>query len=111
MTSKGLTPGQRRLVEAMRRLGFGRIENLIVQHGEPVFDVGTRVRRERKFGSSDSPPRTSNAPHEALKAEVVELLDELALIGDGIVDAIDVRHGLPFRLITSHTPQPEGSAS
>lgn len=111
MTSKGLTPGQRRLVEAMRLLAFGRIENLVVQHGEPVFDAATRFRRERKLGGKGGLSHRPIPPSCVLKSEVRELLDELAAIGDGIIDRIEVRHGLPFRLITSHSPQQNGGAS
>ncbi|HNO79221.1 MAG TPA: hypothetical protein PKN33_14305 [Phycisphaerae bacterium] len=108
MISKNLTPARRRLVEAMRRLAFGRIENLVVRDGEPILDATTRFRRERKLGVIGSPPHRPIPPTCSLKSEIRELFDEFAAIGDGIVDAIEIRHGLPFRLITTFTHKHEG---
>lgn len=38
-----------------------------------------------------------------LKRQVVELIEELTGLGDGIVSLIEVKHGLPFRVFLRTT--------
>lgn len=98
----GLSESRRRLVDTMRQMWFGRIENLAVRNGEPSFDPAPRIIREVKFGGENAPRPESN--HDfALKSQVVELLDHLTEIGDGSVQSIEVKYGLPFRLIVQQT--------
>ena len=44
-TTRDLTDAQRRLVAVMSAHQFGRIENLSVQAGQPVFDGDVRIVR------------------------------------------------------------------
>jgi hypothetical protein len=39
----------------MQRLNFGRIENLHVRGGEPVFDPAPRVSKKLKIGGENDP--------------------------------------------------------
>jgi hypothetical protein len=57
----------------MQRLNFGRIEDLVVRGGEPVFDPAPRVIQQ-----------------------MIELVEAIASLGEGKVLTIDVKHGLPF---------------
>jgi hypothetical protein len=83
----------------MQRLNFGRIEGLVVQDGRPVFDPRPRVVREIKFGGENGPrPELAKADF-ALKAEVRQLFAQLEALGDGVVSSLEVKHGLPFRMI------------
>jgi hypothetical protein len=93
-----LTPSQRHLVELMQQLNFGRIEDLQVCGGEPVFDPPPRVIRKLKIGGDNS-SRPEAAFHDfPLKAQTVEMLEALAQLGDGEVMAIEVKHGLAFSM-------------
>jgi len=38
VTKAALTPARKRLVELMQEVNYGRIEELRVENGEPVFD-------------------------------------------------------------------------
>ena len=55
-----LSNGRARLVELMQQLCFGRIENLTVRRGEPIFDPPPKVSREVKLGSDNDPQELSN---------------------------------------------------
>jgi hypothetical protein len=86
------------LVERMQALNFGRIENLPVEDGEPVFGPATRVTREHKFGGENGARPESAAADFALKSQIIELLAVFDQIRDGTFEVIEVRHGLPFRV-------------
>ena len=49
---KDLSPGTQRLVLLMRHMGYGRIENLRLQGGDPLFSPPPRVIRKKKLGTS-----------------------------------------------------------
>ena len=93
-----LDEGSQRLIAMMHRIGFGRIESLSVSAGRPVFDPPPRVIREVRLGAESASPRQIGDADFAVKRAVVELLAELAAVGVATV-AIEVRHGLPARLI------------
>lgn len=103
-----LTPARRRLIEVMQAVNFGRIEFLAVRGGEPVFDPPPRVVREIKFGGDNDPRPERSLDDFAVKGGVAELLGWLARIGDGRVDVLEVKHGLPFRMTVAGTPAPTG---
>jgi hypothetical protein len=95
-----LSPNRRRLVEAMQVLNFGRIEQLQIRAGEPVFTPAPRLIQDIKIGSADGGPRPELAREDfPLKASVLELFDHLDRIRDGTVAVVEVRYGLPFRVV------------
>jgi hypothetical protein len=101
-TSKAtLTSARRRLLELMQFVNFGRIENLIVRGGEPSLVPPPRVVREIKFGGDNGPRPELATDDFRLKAQVVDLFRELDRLGDGTVEALEVKHGLPFRLMVA----------
>ncbi len=99
-----LSSAQQRLVKTMQEIAFGRIESLSVLRGEPVFDQDTKVIRERKFGTDGEALPQPCLTDFGLKRQVCELLQELMAIQNGRVACLEVRHGLPFRLITAEAP-------
>jgi len=97
---------QRQLVDLMSEIGFGRIEQLIVQGGQPVFVPPPRVVREFKLERDEPEPGIRTARDYALKAQVCFLLRRLTQLGHGRVESIVVAHGLPTRMsITTHESQ------
>jgi hypothetical protein len=95
-TKSSLSDSRRRLVELMQRLNFGRIQNLVVRDGEPVFDPAPKVIQKVKIGGENGPRPELSCEDFLLKKQTVELLDAIADLGDGTVLIIDVKHGLPF---------------
>jgi hypothetical protein len=94
-----LSPAGERLVRLMQELNFGQVRDLIVRDGEPVFDPPPRVVREVKFGGENGPRPEAAKGDFALKAQVREMLARLEALGDGVVECIEVKHGLPFKMI------------
>lgn len=105
-TKSTLSAARRQLVERLQQLNFGRIEGLLVRGGEPVFGPTTRVVREIKFGGDNAPRAERDLDDFVIKAQVVELLRLLVEIGHGRIDVLEVKHGLPFRLIVAEPPDP-----
>lgn len=98
-TKSSLSAVQKRLLEIMQRLNFGRIENLTVVQGAPSFDPAPRLIRDVKLGGGENGPRAELARDDfALKSQVVEMFDHLSRLDDGSVVVIHVAHGLPCRL-------------
>lgn len=98
-TKSSLSAPRRRLLEAMQRLNFGRIEGLGIRRGEPVWEPTPKIIQDVKLGGGENGPRPE-LPREdfALKSQVVEMFDHLSRLGDGSVAVIHVAHGLPCRL-------------
>lgn len=100
-----LSPNRRWLVETMQWVGFGQIKGLTIRGGEPQLDPYPEVVVEWKFGAADNGNHSvARRGESALKTQVTELLERLDTLGDIVVTAIEVRHGLPFRLITNQRP-------
>jgi hypothetical protein len=82
----------------MHAVNFGRIERLQVCGGQPVLSPPPRVVYEVKFGGENGPRPERAARNFRLKDQVLELFAELDRLGDGVVETLEIRHGLPFRL-------------
>jgi hypothetical protein len=103
LAKAALSVPRQRLVELMQTINFGRIEDLAVRGGNPVFDPPPRIVREVKFGGENGPRPEQAAADFLLKAQVVELFQQFEQIGDGVIESIDVKHGLPFRMTVPET--------
>ena len=90
---------RKRLLRVMQENPYSRIEHLAVISGEPAFGPNTKIIAETKFGVGDGPRREAGLPDYALKKEVVELFQQLNHIGSGEVLTLEIRGGLPFRMI------------
>lgn len=97
-----------RLVVLMRSLQFGTIRDLVIQGGRPVLHSDLQVTKEIRFGSDRS--RTAQSTDIALKAQVLELFRLFEEIGTGAIEVLEVRHGLPFRVVIAESPARLGGA-
>lgn len=97
-TKSSLSGPKAQLLEWMQWLNFGRIQDLAVRNGEPVLDPPPRVVREVKFGGENGPRHESAKTDFALKAQVQDLFAHLEAMGGGVVQCIEVKHGLPFKM-------------
>ena len=93
-----LSDGRRRLLRLMQDINFGAIEELEIRGGEPMFNPPPRVVREIKFGGENGPRPEAGSPDFALKSSVAELMHSLTQIGDGTIERLEVKHGVPFRM-------------
>jgi len=101
-----LPPSTRRLIRLMQTLNFGRIDGLVVRDGQPVLDPPPEILREVKFGGENGPRPEATIEDFLLKSQVIEFIDQLSRLGDGIVESLEVRHGLPFRMTVRDTVRP-----
>ena len=99
VTKGGLSAARRGLVETMQWLTFGRIERLVIRDGEPVENPAARIVREVKFGTCEQGPRGELGMRDfALKLAVRQLFEQFDRVRDGVIELIEVRHGLPHRM-------------
>jgi hypothetical protein len=96
-TASRLSAPRRQLIELCQRIGFGRIEHLAVQNGEPRCDLQANIVSEIKLGTSVQRP-AALPPDFTLKPQVIELLSWFDLMRDGRIRRLEVKHGLPFAL-------------
>ena len=99
LTKASLTEPRRRLLEAMQRLNFGKIEGLKVRNGEPVFQPAPRIIQDIKIGGENGPRPELTIEDFALKSAVIELFGHLSRNGDGTLETIEVKYGMPFKLV------------
>jgi hypothetical protein len=98
-TKSSLSTAQKRLLEIMQKTNFGRIEGLKVRDGQPAFDPPPRIVKVVKLGAAESEARAElEVADFALKREHIELFENLRRVGDGTVESIEIKSGLPFRL-------------
>lgn len=93
-----LSTDQAELVELMQKINFGRIVNLRVRRGQPVLKPRPTVIREHKFGGENGPRPEMAANDFLLRDAVVELFQCIHDLHDGMINVLEVKHGLPFRM-------------
>ena len=98
-TKVSLSLARQKLLAEMQRVNYGRIEGLLVRHGEPVMDPPPRVIREIKFSGENGPRPEVDKADFTLKAQVRELFAHLEALGNGVIPCLEIQRGLPFRMI------------
>ena len=93
---KDLSEPRQHLVELMQEINFGQIEALTIRNGEPVFKPAPRVSRVHKFGAQNDAKKVSGSRDFVLRKELTELFHQFDELGTGVIESIEVRHGLPF---------------
>jgi hypothetical protein len=93
-----LVSSRRTLVELMRRLHYGQILGLLIRGGNPAFDPAPKILRDVKLSGESAPRPPSSREDFLLKEQVVELLRVFDQVQDGVIELIEVKDGLPFRV-------------
>ncbi len=96
MTKNELSVPQRKLLGLMQKVGYGRINNLTVEKGEPVLSTDSSIERDLKLGANDYFPKAGE--DFVLKKKMAEFFDQLTEIKDGFIRKIEIRGGLPILL-------------
>jgi hypothetical protein len=101
-----LRPSERRFVNAMWKLGYGRFESLRIQGGELVLDPWPTTIRSVKFGNPAPNQPDDRAGQFELKEKTAQLIEFVRSIKAGEIRILEVRGGLPFTMdIVSDTIQ------
>jgi hypothetical protein len=101
-----LTAPQQQLVRLLQRVNFGRIENLLIVAGEPVFRPRPRTVHAIKIGGANGPRAEAALDDFPLTDPIKEMLSRIGELRDGRVERIDVRHGLPFAMEIEQSESP-----
>lgn len=94
-----LSEPRQRLVELLQRLNFGHIHNLCVVRREPVLDPLPVVIRELKFGGDNRPRPELQRGNFLLKLQLVDLFELFDRLGQGTIELLEFKNGLPFRAL------------
>ena len=104
MQMEDLSPARQRLLRLLQSINFGRVEELEIRNGEPVFSPAPRVFVELKLDVKDGPRTESRLERFPLREQVARFFTQIAQLNEGTVEVIEVRHGLPFRMVIEATP-------
>jgi hypothetical protein len=96
---RSLSAAWRCLLSLMARIGFGRIEGLRIQNGEPILDPMPRIFRTIKLDEDQRTGAGSVGSDYVVRRQVVQLLERIDRLGNGTVASLEVQHGLPFRMV------------
>jgi len=93
-----LTPARQQLVRYCQALNYGTIRAIEVRSGDPVLSPAPTVLYDWRL-DADERPRPQTASHDfELRQEVTRMTDKLDQIGNGWIEQIEVRAGLPRRM-------------
>ena len=89
-----LSAAECQLQSLMGGVWFGRIEGLVVAGGQPILPPA-QVVRNLKFGAAPAAPVPEESRNFELPKEAVEFFSFLRKLGDGEINRVEVRYGLP----------------
>jgi hypothetical protein len=87
-------------------MNFGQIRNLNIRSGELVFDPRPVVLIDSKLDGQDTPRPEIETTDFVLPAEICRLMAHLDHIGDGVIEHIEVRAGIPRRVLFESAMEP-----
>jgi hypothetical protein len=99
-----LSQAKQRLLRLFQTINFGRVEELEIRNGEPEFSPPPRVFVELKLDAADGPRPESRLDRFALRSQVERFFTRIGRLNQGTVEVIEVRHGLPFRMVIEAMP-------
>ena len=97
-TTKDLRPSERRMIAAMRTLGFGRFEYSALSAARSFSIHGRRPCATSSSAPRILAPRRSRAADFELKPQVAELFEYVRAVEAGEIRTLEVKSGLPFSM-------------
>ena len=97
ISTQDLLASERRFLDAVRHLRFGRFEFLQIREGELGLDPWPTTVRDVKFAAQENQPHTATTEF-ALKEQVVELFEYIRSVDAGEIRTLEIRQGLPFSM-------------
>jgi len=83
----------------MQKVGYGKIEHLLIVKGEPVVHPPPRLYRHHRLTGPNQERREQSLPDFLLKQQILRLFASLDRIQDGIVATLQIRDGLPYDML------------
>jgi len=93
-----LSSARQALVRLLQAVNFGRVEELEIHGGEPVFDPAPRVTFDIRLDLDEAARPESRLADFTLPIEVCRLVEHLDRLVQGTIARIEVRAGIPRRL-------------
>ena len=94
-----LSPGRQVLVRLCQWLNFGQIQGVRVQDGDPILDCVPLVYVEKLLNVDEGNRPEARLKDFELRKEVRLLMVTLDEIKNGVIERIDVRRGIPCRIV------------
>jgi len=94
-----LSPARQALVRLCQSANYAQIEQLQIEDCEPVFNPEPVVLLDLKLDSDEIPRPEMGLTDFTLTAEFCRLMDKLDALKHGIIERIEVRAGLPRRML------------
>jgi hypothetical protein len=99
-----LSKRQAQFVELCQKHPHCIVEGLHLHLGEPDFSTEPKVVEKLKMGANNSRRPESGLPDFWLKQPMVELLETIAELSEGVITRITIIHGLPHLVEIERTP-------
>lgn len=93
-----VTNAERELIRLIRQTQFGCISNIKLSAGQPIFDGNTSVSIEFKLSGLEPTKEVLSEQDYLNKPQVRTLFERFRTLGNGIIECLDVRDGLPFKV-------------
>lgn len=94
-----LSAPRQALVRLLQSINFGHVEDLEVRGSQPVFSPAPMVFVEIKLDSAAEPRQEIDLTDFELRCEVIRLMEQFDQLGDASIERIDVRYGVPRRVL------------
>jgi len=94
-----LSASRQALVRLCQDINFGQIQDLHVRNSDPVWDPAPTVVSEIKLDTEDAPRPENELPDFKLLSQIQRLMRRLDQLRDGRIERIEVREGIPRRLV------------
>jgi hypothetical protein len=99
-----LSASRQVLVRLCQDINFGQIQNLHVRNGDPVWDPAPMVLSEVRLDIEQAPRPEGELPDFKLSSQIERLMRRLDQLRDGRIERIEVREGIPRRLVLVSLP-------
>jgi hypothetical protein len=94
-----LSSARQALVRLCQIINWGSIENLTVEHAEPILDPSPVILKDVKLDSDEGPRPELALADFVVSDEVLRLVRHLDEMECGTVRQIEVRDGIPRRIV------------
>jgi hypothetical protein len=94
-----LSAARQALVRLLQSLNYGHLLRLHVRAGEPCFSPPPVILAELKLEGSEQVRQEVELTDFVLREEVRRLMEKLDLVQDGTIERIEVRAGIPRRVV------------
>lgn len=93
-----VTNAERELIRLIRQTQFGCISNIKLSAGQPVVDGNTSVSIEFKLSGIEPTKEVLSEQDYLNRPQVRTLFERFRTLGNGTIECLDVRDGLPFKM-------------